>query len=248
MKNLIKAGLLLLFLSFSIQSFSQFRLGVKAGLNIASIRQNFSSTFSDYELKNPVPRVLYSVGPCFDIGLGRWLSLQPALLLSAKGVGADVKKEYDANSGYDRWTINYLEIPINVAVKFKGFQVFAGPYFAIALAGNNKWNIDYGGGDKRTKTEKLSFVSGKVDPNDLDAIDPLFDFFSWHLKRFDYGLNLGAGYKLGPVLFSAGYSLGLANLTPSIKDVGTDLFDPKDAKRSTSTFTISVSYFFGRWR
>jgi hypothetical protein len=248
MRNLIKAALLLLFISFSVQSFPQFRLGVKAGLNIASIRQNFSSDLSDYELQNPVPRLLYSVGPCFDIGFGRWVSLQPALLLSAKGVGADVKKEYDADSGYDRWTINYLEIPINVAFKIKGFQLYVGPYFAIALSGKNKWDIDYGGGDTNSDFEKLSFVSSEVDPNDLEGEDPLFDFFSWHFKRFDYGLNLGAGYKLGPVLLSAGYSLGLANLTPSIKDIGTDLFDPKDAKRSTSTFTVSVSFFFGRWR
>jgi hypothetical protein len=250
MKNLTKSFLFLLFILISLPAFSQFKAGVKAGLNISSIHQNFSSDYSDFELNNQLPRLLYSVGPCFDIGFGDWVSLQPALLLSAKGVGVNVDKESDGNaSGYDRFTITYLEVPINVAVKFKGIQAYLGPYFAIALAGTNKWKYE-AGGESTSGSEALKFKN-EVDVSDLNPDMAGGDFFSWYHKPIDFGLNIGAGYKLGPILFSAQYSIGLANLTPDLKGEEEYLgfaFDPKDAKTSTRTFTFSVSYFFGKWK
>ena len=156
------------------------------------------------------------------------------------------KEEYDADKGYDRWTVHFLEIPINVAFKFKGFQAYAGPFVAIALSGKNKWDIDFDG-ESDSDSESLKFGS----PVDIEDLDSEYDFLAYHFKRFDYGLNIGAGYKLGPILFSAGYSLGLANLTPDLNGeeeyIG-ESFDPKDAKRSTGTFSVTVSYFFGKWK
>ena len=242
MKNLVKAGSLLLFALISFPTFSQFKVGVKAGLNIATIHQNFTRDYDYYEIQHPVPRLLYSVGLCSDISFGDWVSLQPALLFGAKGVGINVKKEYEADKGYMRFTANYLEIPINVVGKYKGFQAYAGPYIAFALSGKNKWDME-ADGETDSGSEKIEFVWKEVDPADLDSE---YEFFVLRSRRLDYGLNIGVGYKLGPVLFNAGYSLGLANMTPSVKGMDEDEFDPKDAKRSTRTVTISVSYFFGK--
>jgi hypothetical protein len=234
------------FVLISFPSFSQFKAGVKVGLNIASIHQSFSGDYSDYKLDNQLPRLLYSFGPCFDIGFGDWVSLQPALLFSAKGVGINIDKESDGEaSGYDRFTLNYLEIPINVAVKFKGIEAYLGPYFAVALFGNNKWK--YKDGDTESGSDALKF-GNSFDVDDLEGPD---DFFRLCHKPIDFGLNIGAGYKLGPVLFSAQYSMGLANLTPDItgeEEYMGENFDPSKAKTSTRTFTFSVSYFFGKWK
>lgn len=236
MRNLLKAAFLLLFISLSIQSFPQFKAGVKAGLNIATVLQSYADSEDEFSTK---PRLLYSFGPTFDIGFGRIISLQPSLLISAKGFGVDVTEDYDAESGYDRWTVNYLEIPINVAVKLKGFQIYAGPYIAIALFGKNKWDIDYGGGDTNSDETDFAFVGSEIDPQDYDED-------KYYLKRMDYGLNLGVGYKLGPILFNAGFSAGLANLMPGIKDYPD--YDPADYKTTNFTGVISVTYYFGRWR
>jgi hypothetical protein len=171
--------------------------------------------------------------------------------LTGKGIGIKVEDEYDGvDKGYARWTINYLEVPINVAFKFKGFQVYAGPYIATALAGKAKWHIEVDG-DTESGSEALKFYTKEVNSDDIEGEsieEGMNNFFRYYFKRFDYGLNIGAGYKLGPVLLSAGYSLGLANLTPDVTNTGDIAFNPKDAKRSTRTFSVSATYYFGKWK
>jgi hypothetical protein len=60
----------------------------------------------------------------------------------------------------------------------------------------------------------------------------------------DYGFNAGVGYKVGPVLIQAGYSLGLGNMTPAYE--GDPASERDDYKISNRVITLSVSYFFGR--
>lgn len=233
MKNIIKAALLLLFISFSIQSFPQFRVGVKAGLNLTNVRQNFTDSGSEWDTK---PRALFSVGPCADIGFGRFLSLQPGLLLSAKGFSADVVKVWEASSGYDRYTIYYLEVPIHLAVKLKMFQVYTGPYLAVGLTGKNKWDMDFNG-DKDSGIESIPLGSS-WNSSTSDAYVAA--------TRFDYGWDLGVGCKLGPILINTGLELGLANITPD--DTSDSSYDRSEWKISNIAGVFSVTYFFGRWR
>jgi hypothetical protein len=229
MKNLIKTFLFLLFVLISFPSFSQFKAGVKAGLNIADV------IMDDWET---VPHLLYSGGLCFDISFGDMVSLQPALLLSGKGFSLDIEDLYGKDyKGYSRTTVNYLEVPINVAFKFKGFQVYTGLYMAYGLSGKNKHKLEYEG-ETESGDDPVKLVGSSWNSDESDA--------EFAMRRFDFGWNLGAGYKLGPVLFSAGLSLGLANLTPD--DTANDDFDPGEHKITNIVGMISVTYFFGKWK
>jgi len=234
MKNVFKIFLiLLLFITIGTQkSFSQLKFGVKGGVNLATIAEDFKEADSEDATKM---RVLYTFGAVIDFGLSDAMSIQSGLLLSAKGYSVDVKKDYDA-TGYDRYVINYLEIPVSFAYKIKAFQVYAGPYVAFGITGKNKWDLKGDGWDD-SGDDKFKFVMKEVNLEDL-ADDEL------PVKRVDYGLNFGVGYQLGPILINAGYSLGLANLTPAIKDYAD--FDPKDNKASTRTISLTATFFFGK--
>ena len=234
MKNVFKIFLiLLLFITIGTQkSFSQLKFGVKGGVNLANIAQDYKDASDEEATKMSV---LYTFGGVIDFSLSDAMSIQSGLLLSAKGYSVDVKEEYDA-TGFDRYVINYLEIPVSFAYKIKGFQVYAGPYVAFGIFGKNKWDLKGDGWDD-SGDAKFKFVMKEVDLESL-ADDEL------PAKRVDYGLNFGVGYQLGPILINAGYSLGLANLTPAIKDF--DEFDPKDNKNSTRTISLTATFFFGK--
>jgi hypothetical protein len=132
--------------------------------------------------------------------------------------------------------IAYLDIPINVALKFGGFQIYAGPYIAIGVWGKDKW--DYSGdGFSEDGEEDFIFVIGKADPDDFnDQVEGTV------VKRIDYGIGLGAGYKLGPILLGAGAEIGIANLTPDVKDYD---FNPDDYKIHNLSFSLTATFFFG---
>lgn len=232
MKQLIKAAILLLCVLFSLQSYSQVKFGVKAGPSVTTIIQNFDD--SDEEIAT-LPRILFTLGGVADIGFTDMISLQPGLLLSLKGSAVDVKEEYDA-TGYDRYTIAYLDIPINVAFKFGGFQLYAGPYLGIAVSGKDKWDLEGDGWDDKDSQDFI-FVIGKADPEDFEENET-----GTVMKRFDYGIGLGAGYKLGPVLLGIGAEIGLANLTPDVKDVD---FNPSDYKVHNLSASFTATFFFG---
>jgi hypothetical protein len=231
MKKLLRLLILSLFVLFSLQSYSQAKFGVKGGISLTNIVQNFDNSDDEYAT---VPRLLFMVGGVADIGFSDMISLRPELNISLKGFGVDVKEEYDADKGYDRYTIAYLDIPVNVALKFGGFQMYAGPYIAFAVWGKNKWDIDDDSG-----SEDIKFVMKDVE---LDEAGDLMNLWRW--KRIDYGIGFGAGYKLGPVLLSAGAEIGLANLLPGIKDMSD--FNPDDYKVHNLSISLTATFFLGK--
>ena len=233
MKNLIGSFLILFILTIGTQqAFSQMKFGVKGGANFATVMQKFDD--SDFEETTKM-RVLYSLGAVVDFSLADAISVQPGLLFSAKGYSVDVKEDYEAD-GYDRFTASYLEIPVNIVYKMKAFQIYAGPYVGIGIFGKNKWDLDWGGGITESGETDIKFVGKEVSPEDFMDEDAI------SVKRLDYGVNFGLGYEVGPIVVNAGYSMGLANLTPDITDVE---FNPDDYKVSHRVISLSVSYFFG---
>jgi len=172
----------------------------------------------------------FQVGVAASIGNGPWL-VQPALMFSQKGL----KQSATATDTFGNETIteslsvtsrvNFLELPVNVVYAFgadgHGFQVFAGPYLAMGVGGKAEYTYAV------SSTDPTSFFNGQEsgstgysfgntfaepDPNpnpngstaELDA----------RARRFDAGLNLGVGYRTGPVQVQLGYAIGLLNAQP----------------------------------
>ncbi len=91
-----------------------------------------------------------------------------------------------------------------------GFQVFAGPYVAVGLGGRQT-GVGY-----ETKNQNTTH-------SDFDYSYPLTYGQSGGYRRLDLGVNVGVGYRVGPLQLQAGYGLGLRNLyryaTPSYNRV-----------------------------
>ena len=141
--------------------------------------------------------------------------------------------------GYARGTLNYIEIPLNLAFKVEAFQIFAGPYVAMGISGKQKMDFtaSYMGFSESVAEEmKLKPTFGEVKDGDLADDEDAF-------SALDYGVNVGVGYKVGPILVQGGYSLGFGNITPKYEDAPDSYRD--DYKYTNRVITLSVSYFFG---
>ena len=172
-----------------------------------------------------------------DVEFTDVIGLQSGLIFSSKGFNYDIEETWgEGYEGTDKVTTNYLEIPINLAFKISDFQIYAGPYLAFCLGGNNTWDVTYEDDNDYDESDEMKIkpVFGEVGEDDLDDDEGA-------INALDYGLNVGIGYQAGPMLFNAGYSLGLANFTSEFE--GSDI-DPKDFKQTNSVISLSVSFFF----
>ena len=179
--------------------------GVKGGVNFASM--TFSASGMDISPKSIVG---FHLGPVADFELQESLYFNTGILYSLKGY--KVKMDFLGESIEGTAKINYLEIPLNFAYKFSisetsNFFVQAGPYLGYALSGKEK--------------------------SDGETTD--IEFGDGGMKRFDFGIGIGAGLELGPITPSLSYQFGLANLS-----------DDSEVTIKNKVLQFSVAYMFGK--
>ena len=258
-----KLLLIMVALIFSVKTFAQVKFGIKAGGNLCNMKFDIDRDFGDEP--DTKTKMGFHVGLITDIPLlESTFSLQPALLFSNKGYSVDFEKmlddefddigvDMDDYEGYVRLNYNYIELPINLVYKNSGFQISAGPYFAVGIGGSFKHDFSFEADGEDFDSDdffdedsyKLQPVFGKVDDDMYE--DYLDDEDVIELYRaFDFGLNLGVGYQVKSVLFNVGYSFGLINLTPKYDadDYDMDEDYTEGVIQKNRVFTFSVSYFF----
>ena len=187
----------------------------------------------------------YHIGAIANYDINEAISLQSSLLFSIKGANANFSEQDDffefSQKGYS--SLYYLNVPIHVAYKISNFQIYAGPYVGFGIGGRSKvdvtTNFDLGG----QFSEKTQTIKGKNTPfyKEIKTNDQL-ELNESPYNGFDYGLNVGLGYKVNNLLFNVGYSYGLGNL---IVRTERDNDFRKDNKIQNRAISFSVSYFFG---
>lgn len=193
----------LIMAAFTPQAYAQ--IGIKAGVNIASIAQNETEgTFNDYEKKSVVG---FQGGLTFDLGISDLFTIQPEVLFIQKG-GKSTYKLDDNNKTENRYYYNYVEVPVLAKVKFygdgggSGFYFLGGPYVGMAL-----------GGKVANTTTLLGVETTRED-------DFVFDNSTseQRAKRLDYGVSFGGGIKINRLILDLRYNLGLNNVNDNDAD------------------------------
>lgn len=222
--------LFLLLFSFNL-SYAQLNFGVKAGINAAKID-------NEVDNYNPIWRIAPNFGIIAEQQLSSKFSLRSGLMYSSKGFALDIPTYYNDKGakGYDRVMLNYLELPLQLVFHKGRFQVYGGPYAAIALKAKQKWDFTY------TDEGNLVSSKGEMDyellwkENELENTKNSF-------QAFDCGFYLGVGYELGNFLISTEFSNGFKSISSSVPnhDRFAELPDPWN-----QLFTLSVTYYFGK--
>mgnify|MGYP003886016023 CR=1 FL=1 len=198
----------------SAESYAQrIQIGPEIGVNWS----RFNVDYEDYDEDDFRMRAGLKVGGIVDIGFSRMVSFQPGLYFNQKGS----KDRYSVGQGAgtrlyinDKYRINYLEIPMNLQLKFghprRGqFFIGGGPYLAFAIGGE----VD--------RRETLRAANGSVLWTDSQEEDLEFgnDDFDDNFKGSDAGINLNLGFMAPRGFFvRANTGIGLANILPDGDD------------------------------
>lgn len=184
------------------------KFGAKAGVNFATIGG---------DAENADAITSFHVGGVAEIIISDKFSVQPELIYSAQGS----KNEYSETFGSetvkyeDKLKLDYINLPIMAKYYVaEGLSLEAGPQISFLMS---------------AKGESEASLGGETESESVDVKD---DF-----KGIDFGLGLGAGYKLDSGLnFSLRYNLGLSNIADG-KDIG-------DYSVQNNVFQISLGYMF----
>jgi hypothetical protein len=184
------------------------KLGATAGLNFATIATDDDEDVV-YDIKTG-----FRGGAVADFGLHKNFSIVPELLFSQKGWKAVGKG--DAEGLTQTATLNTIELPINLVLKFKvatdtRITIFPAFYTSYALSGKVK-NKEDGG---ETVSGKLNL--GKKE----DEMNPL-----------DMGLNLGLGLEVKSVFFRFQLHAGLKNMS-----------NDKSTTANNSAVSLNLGYY-----
>ncbi|MBS7785929.1 PorT family protein [Flavobacterium sp. CYK-55] len=191
------------------------RFGLKAGLNISSLRVSGVRLKGDLSYKAG-----FHIGGMMQVSLSKDFLMQPELMFSNQGYN------YEERTGAAKYSkvgnINYLALPVMfVYYPIKNLSLEAGPQLSFLLS--HKAKVDVTGVDK------------------FDPTNPYIDEGTIDLKNesrtVEFGANLGLAYKINQQFFcSARYNLGIT--AANIKDKGSDEID------RNSVFQFSIGYLF----
>jgi hypothetical protein len=154
---------------------------------------NFATISLNTEGKSYNPHLSTGInfGGSIELTLARNFLFQPGLLFSAKG------SVYKTDSTEYSISAIYAEIPLilSYSIGWEAFKItfFGGPYFACGVGGNT---LMTGG-----QFQNIKYGSGENDD----------------LKRFDIGLNMGAGFNIKGFLICAQYGSSFTNIAPDAK-------------------------------
>lgn len=245
MKSFNAIFFIFLFTIVSFQAEAQLQFGIQVGVN------NGKTYFKNNPEDNLTAITRLRIGLTTDYTINEKFNLQTSFLLTSKGwKGSSYREDIFSSTSkriFDNKTTTvytYLEVPIHLVYKMNNFQFYGGTYLGFGLTGYSKQDyklveIENGKADviEFTSIPSLKPTYGKTsfaNSNSLDTREPF--------NGFDYGLDLGLGYKLGRFLLNGGYSLGLGNIAPNIENKEFR----KQRLSQHRNFTVSLSYFFGK--
>lgn len=217
MRNILKISLALALLTLGTAAFSQ-SIGIRGGLSLSNIyAENNSGTTSDEFLY----KTGYHGGIVVDLDITKSLSLESGLMIESKGFRLD--NDFGGINSKYALNLTYVDIPLTLKAStdntFVNFYGILGPYVGVGLFGNEKGETTVLG----VKTAFNDPIQWGTTQND-------------EVRRFDYGLMIGAGVELGSIQLGLSYAHGLANIAP-VHDNG--------LTAQNRVFRLSAAFLFG---
>jgi hypothetical protein len=224
----MKKSIFLMAAAMSITAIASAQLFyAQGGVNISNITNTTSGQTEDN-----AALTTFNVGLMKRFGLSELLDLESGLMLSGKGSKAETY--FNGGNDYVKAKFNplYLELPLNLVVNIPMGQksklfVNGGPYAAVGVGGKTKTDSKIG---ILSSSSERSIQFSNDDPFTSRQDDASYD----KLKRFDFGINLGAGLDLDKILLKANYGMGMTKIG------STESNNNADDKNKYRVLSISV--------
>lgn len=208
---------------------------VQGGVNFANI-----STSKSGSTQNINMLTTFNAGIMARSNSTEPIALEAGLLLKGKGAKSNTYLTSSPDDNYIKTTFNplYIELPANFVLRLplenrNNIFVNAGPYVAMGIAGKSKIETKFLGVTSNS-TKDIKFNND--DPSTNQQEDASYD----KLKRFDYGVNVGAGFDVGKVIIKANYGIGMAKINSTKTD------NSSNNKNKYRTISVSLGIPLGR--
>lgn len=242
MKTQHCVSIVLAFVLFQVSQ-AQTELAVFAGSQF----NRFQQEIKDYPEEDLHAQIRYHFGVRADHKLSERFALRTSLAYMRKGASLDYEGSEDLDGweyvdGYDRYILNYLHIPVQLAFNSGNFSFLVGPYAGVALSARNKYDVDWRIPDFFGNSSIENF-SGD------DEIKPIFrkvkdedyeDAEAGFIRGLDLGVDFGLSYRMGDFEASVFFSQGLRNIMA--KEEGFE-DEYNDYVLRNQNFGMSLAYF-----
>lgn len=194
-------------LAFTTVAKSQTSTRLQVGYNIANISVKNDGTTNDANVLSS-----FNVGVIGSTVLATPLSLEYGLVLTGKGTKQEIYYTNSTTDFYSKRTFNpfYVEVPVNLVLKAPigigtKLNFYAGPYVAAGVFGKVK-------GESKFGAIATNFSNNIEFNNDNPFTSDQEDASNSRLRRFDAGLNAGAGIEFSRITLRLNYGLGLTKI------------------------------------
>lgn len=189
-----KIAILFTLFALSVSTYAQVSVVLKAGVNLSSYS---GLADSEKDLQEYRPGYMFSAG--VEIPLIKQLYIEPSLAIIQKG--AQFSGKADGENLCMKVNPTYLEIPVMLGYKIAllegvKFTVHAGAYASYGFGG--KWSYETAEGNHESDAFGNTLSIEKSE--------------AFSKKRWDCGVDAGAGIEVDRFLFRATYALGLTQV------------------------------------
>lgn len=223
MKKILLAGFFaaLLFTNAKAQTYLQ------GGVNLANITKTTTGQTEDNNILTT-----FNAGILSRFNLSKTVDLESGVLFTGRGSKAETYFTSSTTDNYSKSKFNpyYIEVPLNLVVKMPtkvNLFVYGGPYAAIGVSGKSTSESKVFG---ITSTSENDIKFANDDPFTSRQDDAAYN----KLKRFDFGLNVGAGVDLKKIILKANYGYGFVKIN------STESSNNADDKNKYRTVSFSV--------
>ncbi len=207
----------------------------QGGLNFSNISNSADGGTEDNNVLTS-----FNAGLMARFGISKTIDLESGVLFTGKGAKAETF--FNGGNDYVKAKFNplYIEVPLNLIINIPfgkedkaGIFVYGGPYVAVGIGGKTTLDTKIGA---LTSSSERDIKFNNDDPFTSVQEDAAYD----KLKRFDAGLNFGAGVDLKAVIIKANYGMGLTKIGSTQDN------NNADDKNKYRVFSISLGIPFGR--
>jgi hypothetical protein len=206
-------------------SFAQF--SAKAGLNMANIVTNIDGAENGMKIG-------MIIGGNYAMEISDAMSLNISAVFKQSGTKetSEMSENGITVKSTSTVSLNYLDISPSVAYHVSdAISLSVGPYLAYAMSGKSEFEYTAKGAGvdiSESLSESIKFGDGEDDDG---------------IKAMDFGLNIGASYSINDAMsVSAGYALGLSNLSYEEDDLPSD--EEQDSVKNSAIY-LTFGYTFG---
>jgi len=161
------------------------KFGIKGGLNASQLIVDHPN------VEGENMKIGFNFGVFAKVPITRFLAVQPEVLYTSGGSklsygGSDLENVFGIEPGEVRFNLNYVQVPVALAVNIGPLNVHAGPYISYLLSANVT-DLEY------------SDLEG-TEVRELDTDD---------FNKIDYGIVAGVAFDVQNVTVGARYNYGL---------------------------------------